>query len=148
MGSPLASTLESRDIVEEILNMLNKLHKSIKFTAEFEDQNNISFLDVRVKRESEGFITDVYRKQTFSGTYLHWNSLTTSQYKINLIKCLLDRSFSYLKLFHQEIQWIKLILLENEYPITVLNNTIKKYLGKRFTPVLNYNVKGKPVYMV
>ena len=40
----------------------------------------------------------------------------------------------------------KLILLENKYPITVLNASY--YLGKRFTSVLNNNVKGKPVYMV
>ena len=108
--------VESRDNFEEILYMLNKLHKNIKFTAEFEDKNNISFLDVRLKRESEGLITDVYRKQTFSSTYLLWNILTTSQYKINLIKCLFDRSWkicSYFKIFHQEIQRIKLILQWN-----------------------------------
>ena len=35
--------VESRDNVEDILNMLNKLHKNIKFTAEFEDKNNILF---------------------------------------------------------------------------------------------------------
>ena len=68
-----------------------------------------------------GFLTDVYRKKTFTGCYLHWNSLTTKQYKTGLIKCLLDRSCkisSNLDLIHKEIQNIKLILLKNGYGIT------------------------------
>ena len=75
-------------------------------------------------------------KKMFSGTYVNWKSFTTSQYEINLIKCLLDRSWkicSNLNLFHQEIQRIKLILLENEYPTTILNTVINKYLEKKFT---------------
>ena len=140
--------VENKDKVEDILKFLNSQHKNIKFTVEFQDKHIISLLDVRVKRTNKIFVTDVYRKRTFSCTYLNWNSFTTSQYEINLIKCLLDRSWkicSNLNLFHQEIQRIKLILLENEYPTTILNTVINKYLEKKFTYLPNYNVKGKQV---
>ena len=104
-----------------------------------------------MKRTETGFLTDVYRKKTFTGSYLHWNSLTTTQYKTGLIKCLLDRSWkicSNLDLFHKEIQNLKLILLKNEYPITILNKEIKRFLRDKFEPRLNYRVKGKPVFLV
>ena len=74
--------------------------------------------------------------------YLHWNSLSISHYNINLINCLSDCNwtlFSNLKLFHQEIQRIKLILLKNDYPMTVLNTTFKKCPGKRFIIVSRNN---------
>ena len=60
--------VENKDKIEDILTFLNSQHKNIKFTVEFEDKHVISFLDVRVKRKNESFITDVYRKKTFSGT--------------------------------------------------------------------------------
>ena len=143
--------VESKDRVSDILNFLNVQHKNIKFTYECEENFFISFLDVRVKRTETGFLTDVYRKKTFTGSYLHWNSLTTTQYKTGLIKCLLDRSWkicSNLDLFHKEIQNLKLILLKNEYPITILNKEIKRFLRDKFEPRLNYRVKGKPVFLV
>ena len=70
----------------------------------------IPFLDVNIKRTNNGFITNVLRKKTLTGTYLKWNSFTTVQYKTGLIHCLIDRGWkicSNLDLFHKEIKKIK-----------------------------------------
>jgi hypothetical protein len=84
----------------ELLEKLNSLHPSIKFTYEPEistseenDTFELPFSDVLVASNSEGFQTSVYRKKTFTGTYLNWNSGTSRDYKIGLIKCLVNRAY-------------------------------------------------------
>ncbi len=61
--------------------------------CEFENNNKLPFFDVLVRKKgsSNEFVSTLYRKKTFTGVYLHWNSLTSRKYKIGLIKCLLDR---------------------------------------------------------
>ena len=56
--------------------------------------NTLNFLDVKIKRVSDNCIsTSTYRKPTFTGVMLNWNSLTPIKYKKVLIRCLIDRSF-------------------------------------------------------
>ena len=49
------------------LQYLNNQHENITFTLECETNNAPSFLDVKVSRENNKFITSVFRKETFSG---------------------------------------------------------------------------------
>ena len=44
------------------------------FTIEKEQANKLSFLDVLETRTEQGFSLSVYRKPTFSGQYLNFNS--------------------------------------------------------------------------
>ena len=75
------------------MDYLISLHDKIKFTIQVELDNRLSFLDVVVKRKTDGgFTTNIYRKKTFKGTYLNWKSLTIKSYKLGLITCLLDRA--------------------------------------------------------
>ena len=54
---------------------MNNLHKNIKFTVEFEENDHLPFLDVLVTRNSDGNIeTSVYRKKSFSGLYIKYDS--------------------------------------------------------------------------
>ena len=41
----------------------------MSFSHEVERDGKLSFLDVNVFREEEQFVTNVYRKLTFSGVY-------------------------------------------------------------------------------
>ena len=127
------------------------LHKNIKFTVEYEENFQITFLDVNIKRINNGYTTDVFRKKSFNGTYLNWNSLTTVQYKTGLIHCLLDRGWkicSNFDLFHKEINKIKQILIKNDYPVNITNKAVDKYLNKKFMTPSNYKVRRNPVYLV
>jgi hypothetical protein len=48
---------------------------------ETEINNELPFLDVLIKRDTFGFHTTVYRKKTFTGTYMNWKSLAPRTYK-------------------------------------------------------------------
>ena len=121
--------------VEDILKLLNGQHKNIKFTYEKEKNKKIAFLDALVSRKNDGFTTTLYRKPTFTGVYLNWKSLTTKSYKINVIKCMLDRAWkicSNYELFHLEILSVKEILMKNDYPRSVIDKEISIFIGKKF----------------
>ena len=97
---------------------LNSLHPSLRFTYEKESDHSLPFLDVLVERHGSEFLTSVYRKPTFTGQYLRWNSFSPQKRKINLIGTLVHRAFmicSKNKL-DQELGKIHSILLENGYP--------------------------------
>ena len=51
--------LKVKIMLKRLLICLTRCIKTSNLLQNFEDKNNISFLDVRVKRESEGFIKDV-----------------------------------------------------------------------------------------
>ena len=48
----------------------------MSFTIETEQNNKVSFLNVNVIREQGKFITNIYRKQFFSGVYTHFDSFS------------------------------------------------------------------------
>ena len=74
------------------------------------------------------FVTNVYRKKTFSGVYTNFKSFIPGTYKIGLIKLLLFWSFSlcsdFIK-FNHEIDKLKSILYKNSYPRDLVDKCIK-----------------------
>ena len=96
---------------------LNSLYPSLRFTYEKKSNYSLPFLDVLVERHDSKFLTSVYRKPTFTGQYLCWNSFSPQKRKINLIGTLVHRAFmicSKSKL-DSELGKIRSILLENGY---------------------------------
>ena len=124
---------------------LNSLHPSLRFTYEKESNQSLPFLDVLVERHDSEFLTSVYRKPTFTGQYLRWNSFSPQKWKINLIGTLVDRAFmicSKSKL-DQELGKIHSILLENGYPERVINSAFKRKL-QQLNSNLVHTVKKVP----
>ena len=72
--------------IDELFNVLNKTHSSIKFTSEKENKDELAFLDVLVKRHKNQFLTTVYRKKTFTGNYLNFHFFCSMKRKTNLIR--------------------------------------------------------------
>ena len=60
--------------VQILLDHVNSVRPSIQFTMEKEQDNKLPFLDVLVTRTEQGFRSSVYRKLTFTGQYLNFNS--------------------------------------------------------------------------
>ena len=60
---------------EEFLIRLKGLHFSLQFTFEKEN-NSLPFLDVHVEHTKGSYEPKVYRKPTFTGQYLRWESFT------------------------------------------------------------------------
>ena len=85
---------------------MNTKHPNIKFTSEFEENDSLSFLDVKITRRNNQLVTSVFRKATFSGVFTNFKSFMLVAYNFGLVYTLLYRSFSicssYEK-FHEEI---------------------------------------------
>ena len=75
------------------LTRLNSLHPLLRFTYEKESNHSLPFLYVLVERHDSEFLTSVYRKPTFTGQYLRWNSFSPQKRKINLIGTLVHKAF-------------------------------------------------------
>ena len=66
-----------------LLGMLNNLHPDIQFTMNY-SKNSVSFLDVRVIKQQNNIITDIYHKPTDTKNYLLFSSHHPRHIKINL----------------------------------------------------------------
>ena len=78
--------------VEGLLDHLNSVRPSIRFTVEVEKDGGLAFLDTLLqKREDDGLDVTVYRKHTHTDQYLDFRSHHPSHVKRGLIKCLYDR---------------------------------------------------------
>ena len=109
----------------------NLLHPALKFTVHKEENNSLHFLNVLVEKEGTGFLTSIYRKPTFTGQYICWNSFSPKTRKISLIKTLVPRALmicSKAKL-GSKLDKIKQLLNETGYPADVLLSCINQKLA-------------------
>ena len=101
------------------LQYLNNQHENITFTLECETNNALSFLDVKVSRENNKFITYVFRKETFSGQGTSFFSFCFHNFKLNSIKTLVHRAYNissnYFS-FHLELDFLKQYFLTMVIP--------------------------------
>jgi hypothetical protein len=148
--------LEPTAAVQDILKILNNFHPSIKFTHEDEKDQCLSFLDAQVIRTTEvikcqkeqkeivhkKFQTTVFRKSSFTGLMLKWNSFVPKQYKTASVISMVQRAInvcSTYQLLSDEFEKIRQIGLQNGYPISFLHTQIgiglTKYLKKPQTNI-------------
>ena len=97
----------SEKVSSLLFDKLNLIQYSIKFTKEIEINNQLSFLDVLIKRKDDKFITSVFGKPTFTGQYLNFLSYCSKRRKIGLIKTLFHRAS---KIYSPEVFQIELNL--------------------------------------
>ena len=115
---------EHKEQVQEFLEYINNQHPNIKFTCEEEENNKLPFLDVSIsKAEGRNFDTTTYRKSTYTGLLTNFTSFTSIQYKVGLIKTLIDRARkinSSMTNLRNDLSDIKKTLLKNRFPLHVL----------------------------
>ena len=80
----------------KLLSTLNSLDTSIQFTMEEEKNNTLPFLDILITKVENivgqtQFSTSIYRKPTFTGLLLKWNSFVPHFYKISAISSIIYR---------------------------------------------------------
>ena len=66
---------------------------NMSFSHDVEGDGKQKFLDVNVFREEGQFVTNVYRKTTFSGVYTHFESFLPATYKFGMVYTLAYRCF-------------------------------------------------------
>ena len=71
----------SKEYPQLFVDYMCKQRKCLKFTSEAENDNSFSFLDIKLTRHNQQFKTSVYRKQTFSGVFMHYESCLDQTYK-------------------------------------------------------------------
>ena len=119
------------------LDFLNKQHKSIKFTSELEKNNSISFLDIKICKTIHTFDTLVFRKKTFTGLMMKYDSAVSNRYKFNLVSCLIDRAYkicSDYSRFCSELKVIRKIFYSNSYPCSYIEKCFRIKLNSIFDP--------------
>ena len=121
------------------LEYLNSKHENITFTSETETNGKLAFLDVLIKRDVNGFQTEVYRKPTFTGLTSKFSSFIPVDFKRNLVKTLVTRAFyicsDYFSL-HFEFSCIKEILYLNGFNTKFTDTYLGKQLNKLISPCL------------
>ena len=126
----------SLDRAEKFKKYLSSKHPNINFSLEKENDGRLSFLDINIFREKGKFVTNVYRKKTFSGVYTNFNSFIPETYKTGLIESLLFRWFNlcsgFVKFYH-EIKILESILYKNSYSHDLVDKCIKKILERVLT---------------
>ena len=119
--------------VQLFLDYMNSRHPNMTFTFENEVDNSLPFLDVKVIRSNQHFVTSIYRKPTFSGVYTNYSSFIPDLYKQNLVSTLLFRIFtvcSSWELMHREVENLKSIMRKNSYPKYLTEKLVKKFFNK------------------
>ena len=121
------------------LEYLNSQHPNIKFTHDIEKDGKLNFLDVTINSIDDQFSTSVYRKPTFTGLGLRFDSFTPRSFKINLISCLIHRAYkisSSYRLFHLDLSYLRKYFSGNLYPQYLFDLSVRNYLDKMFNPQL------------
>jgi hypothetical protein len=115
---------------KELFESLNCVHPNISLTYEGEVDNKLPFLDVLMKRNTDGSISrSIHRKSTWTGQYIHFQSFCPLKYKKGLVMTLFDRAKRICTedTLITELEFLKSILLENGYP----TNFIEKFQRSR-----------------
>jgi len=122
----------------------------LNFTFEIEVSNKLSFLDVLINRRASNFDTAVHVKSTHSGDCINFRSICPKRYKVGVIKTLLHRAYhisSDWNIFHQEVQRIKQLLTNNNFPMQVIDDVVEKFLNNvMITPNSDHNQQNIDLY--
>ena len=131
---------------------MNSKQKNISLSFETENDGQMPFLDVNVLLENGKFVTNVYRKETFTGVYSNFSSSIPLEHKFGLVYTLLHRCFcsvSDMSKFHFEIEKLKEILSSNGYSNKFIDKLIWKFMKKLYIkkPVM-LTASKKQLYLV
>ena len=87
----------NQEDVQILLNHVNSIQSFIQFTMEKDQDNKLPFLDVLVTHTEteQGFRSSVYRKPTFTGQYLNFNSHHPYTVKKGIACCLQHQAKSH-----------------------------------------------------
>lgn len=119
---------------EQILRDFNSYHPQLQFTIESEVDNLLPFLDMVLIRNAENgsITTRWYRKPTSSGRLLNFLSGHNINQKLNTATGFINRVYSLTSDPNFDSKsTIKKLLQSNNYPKSVINTLITKYLKRK-----------------
>ena len=128
---------KKKDDAVKFLNYLNNQHQKISFTMETEQNNEIPFLDVLIKRSNRTIDISIYRKPSFSGLGVNFISKCYENFKLNTFSTMFYRAFrlsSSYENFHKEIEFLKTFFSQNGFIPRTFNKKLRIFLNNIFCP--------------
>jgi len=122
------------DNVDQIDSIKRQFEENsvLKFTHELEKSKQLPFLDSLIRIHGNKIQTSVYIKSTNFGDCINYKSVCPERYKTGVIKTMLHRGYhisSSWELFIAEIDRIKQLLTNNNFPMQVIDSTIQKFVN-------------------
>ena len=142
------AVFNDEDKCHEFFSHLNSLPPSLRFTFEKECNRTLPFLNVLAEKNDHEFVTSIYRKPTFTGQYICWNSFCLMKRKTNLISTLVHRALVICSksTLQNELSNIRSILINNGYPEAAINAVMTKKINQFRRPT-QLGLKKCPVYL-
>ena len=100
----------SQSHLKEFMNYTNTKHPNIKFASEFEENDSVFILNVKITSRNNQLVTSGFREAIFKGVFNNFESFMPVAYKFGLVytlfHCSFSICFSYEK-FDEEIVLLK-----------------------------------------
>lgn len=128
--------ITKKDEIDSKLDKIDGLHESLKFTVEKEENNCLPFLDMKIINDNGDLSSAWYTKPTATGLTLNYHSLAPFKYKKSVIIGFvyrIYRSCSSWFWIHRGLEKAKSILLDNQYPISLIESVFHDTLEKIIT---------------
>ena len=137
--------------IDELLNIKEIFQQNsvLNFTYELHNNNKLPFLDISVTLDHDNFITSVYHKPTDFGKCLNANSECPDKYKRSVVVNYINRAYNYSQnwqTFHNELEHIKQMLINNNYSNSLVDHEIHKYLDNKFSQSNHEKHNSIPIY--
>lgn len=117
----------------EFVSSLNDMHEYIKFTVEVEQNGQLSFLDILIKRHQDGTLgCTVYKKLTHINFYLNnWSHHYPAQ-KCGVILMLLDIAHHVADTGYLKDEWedLKVVFHQKSYTTAEIEQVFRSYGNK------------------
>ena len=143
-----------KEKLDEFLKNLNSIWPTLNFIPAFENENReIVFLELKIKIDEEGLLHyEHYKKPTSNYKYLHFESHTPLNTKMNIIRTetsRIIRNCSDIKDIYKHINEMKNGFLSSGYPEALVSSTILPIIQnseKGITIPKNKNKKEDPEF--
>ena len=127
----------NQEHAHHFLDYMNTRHNNISFTMELEQNNQIPFLDILIKKTSNGIDTSVYRKPTYTGLGINFISSCYENFKLNAFNTMFYRAFrltSSFENFHNEIKFLERFFMQNGYMSNIFYQKLRTFLNSILCP--------------
>ena len=124
---------KERATLDTLFDVFNSYHRNIKFTLELEKDDVLNFLDLKIKRHNNKFVTEVFHKENSGDIYINKNSFQPWAHKINTWKNFYRRAIELSDLQvdrEREVQFITELGIKNGYSKKQMESWYKEVLFK------------------
>ena len=126
---------ENESHIQLFYSYIKSVHPNINFSIELESNNSIDFLDITIHRADHSTNICMRKKLTDKGLYFNFESFIPINYKINLIKCLVFRIYTFCSnwtIITNELSNLKYKLKCNGFPEKIIQASIASMLDKLY----------------